>query len=204
VLIVKKNQQLQFKFIFVADARATSSVSTNSKNISFKQILNNKATITTSVDHSFQVGQAVTVAGVDSIFNGTHTIEEKTNSTFSYRTVESNVTLSASSGTAVVTSSFLNGGLSYDPIANGSDVTINVYRGSDQFGALIGSPVSYRYTSFATSPNAYITRNGTTEFVFNYKIPENIEAQNSLFSRDLYDCSYNIYRWKSFKFNNTI
>ena len=89
-------------------------------------------------------------------------------------------------------------------IENNSDVIVNVYRGSDQFGAVIGSPISYRYTNSTTSPNAYIERNGTTEFVFNYKIPENIEAQNSLFSRDLYDCSYNIYRWKSFKFNNTI
>ena len=78
VLIVKKNQQLKFRFTFVGDARATSTTSTNSKNISFKQILNNKATITTTVNHGFQVGQAVTIAGVDTIFNGLHTIEEIT------------------------------------------------------------------------------------------------------------------------------
>ncbi len=196
MLVVKKNQQLKFKFTFVGDARSTSSVSINSKNISFKQILNNKATITTTANHFFEVGQAVTISGVDSVFNGTHTIQEKTNTTFSYRTVEANVTVSASSGTASVTSSFLNNGLSYDPIENNSDVIVNVYRGSNQFGAVIGSPISYRYTSSTTSPDAYIERNGTTEFIFNYKIPENIEPQNSLFSRNLYYCSNNIYRWK--------
>ena len=182
VLIVKKNQQLKFRFTFVGDARATSTTSTNSKNISFKQILNNKAIITTTVNHGFQVGQAVTIAGVDTVFNGLHTIEEVTNDTFSYRTVESNVSVVVSSGTASVTSALLNGGLSYDPIANGSDVTVSVYRGLDQSGAIIGVPISYRYTNSTTSPDAYIERNGTTEFVFNYRIPENIEAQNSLFS----------------------
>ena len=182
MLIVKKNQQLKFRFTFVGDARATSTTSTNSKNISFKQILNNKAIITTTVNHGFQVGQAVTIAGVDTVFNGLHTIEEVTNDTFSYRTVESNVSVVVSSGTASVTSALLNGGLSYDPIANGSDVTVSVYRGLDQSGAIIGVPISYRYTNSTTSPDAYIERNGTTEFVFNYRIPENIEAQNSLFS----------------------
>jgi len=204
VLVVKKNQQLKFKFTFVGDARSSSSVSTNSKNISFKKILNNKATITTATNHSFEVGQAVTVSGVDPIFNGIHTIEEKTNNTFSYRTVEANVAVSASSGTASVTSSFLNSGLSYDPIENNSDVIVNVYRGSDQFGAVIGSPISYRYTNSTTSPNAYIERNGTTEFVFNYKIPESIESKNSLFSRNLYNCSNNVHKWKFAKFKNTI
>ena len=182
MLIVKKNQQLKFRFTFVGDARSTSTTSTNSKNISFKQILNNKATITTTVNHGFQVGQAVTIAGVDTVFNGVHTIEEITGNTFTYRTALSNVSVVVSSGTASVTSALLNGGLSYDPIANGSDVTVSVYRGLDQSGAIIGAPISYKYTSSTTSPNAYIERNGTTEFVFNYKIPENIEAQNSLFS----------------------
>ncbi len=182
MLIVKKNQRLKFRFTFVGDARSTSTTSTNSKNISFKQILNNKATITTVVNHDFQVGQAVTIAGVDSKFNGLHTIEEVTNNTFSYRTVESNVSVVVSPGTASVTSALLNGGLSYDPIANGSDVTVSVYRGLDQSGAIIGVPISYRYTNSTTSPDAYIERNGTTEFVFNYRIPENIEAKNSLFS----------------------
>lgn len=182
MLIVKKNQRLKFRFTFVGDARSTSTTSTNSKNISFKQILNNKATITTVINHGFQVGQAVTIAGVDSKFNGLHTIEEVTNNTFSYRTVESNVSVVVSPGTASVTSALLNGGLSYDPIANGSDVTVSVYRGLDQSGAIIGVPISYRYTNSTTSPDAYIERNGASEFVFNYRIPENIEAQNSLFS----------------------
>ena len=182
MLVAKKNQQLKFRFTFVADAKATATSSTNTKNISFKQILNSKAIITTTVNHGFQIGQAVTISGVGTNFNGTHTIEEVTNNTFTYRTIESNVPVTVSGGTASVQSYLLNGGLSYDPIDNGSDVVVSVYRGPNEFGALIGTPISYRYTNSTTSPKAYIERNGTSEFVFNYTIPDNIESQNSLFS----------------------
>lgn len=175
MLIVRKNQNLTFKFTFVADARETATPNTVTKTIGFKQISNSKATLTTLSSHGFQLGQAVTVSGVDSKFNGIHTIQEIPDSTsFSFRTVESDVALTATSGTASVTLTLLNSGSSYDPIENGSDVVVNIYRGQDQSGALVISPISYRYTTQASSPGAYIERNGTTEFIFRYIVPQDI------------------------------
>ncbi len=99
MLIVRKNQNLTFKFTFVADARETATPNTVTKTIGFKQISNSKATLTTLSAHGFQLGQAVTVSGVDSKFNGIHTIQEIPDSTsFSFRTVESDVALTATSG----------------------------------------------------------------------------------------------------------
>jgi hypothetical protein len=42
------------------------------------------ATLTTSADHGFLVGERVVVTGVDSLLNGAHAITAKTNNTFSF------------------------------------------------------------------------------------------------------------------------
>lgn len=70
--------------------------------VSNKALTDNVATLTTSAAHGFEVGESVTVAGVDSTFNGTYTITAKTSTTFSYSKTASNVTSAAVSpaGTA--------------------------------------------------------------------------------------------------------
>ena len=70
--------------------------------VSNKALTDNVATLTTSAAHGFEVGESVTVAGVDSTFNGTYTITAKTSTTFSYAKTASNVTSAAVSpaGTA--------------------------------------------------------------------------------------------------------
>lgn len=70
--------------------------------VSNKALTDNVATLTTSAAHGFEVGEQVTVAGVDSTFNGTYTITAKTSTTFSYAKSASNVTSAAVSpaGTA--------------------------------------------------------------------------------------------------------
>lgn len=70
--------------------------------VSNKALTDNVATLTTSAAHGFEVGEQVTVAGVDSTFNGTYTITAKTSTTFSYSKSASNVTSAAVSpaGTA--------------------------------------------------------------------------------------------------------
>lgn len=70
--------------------------------VSNKALTDNVATLTTSAAHGFEVGEQVTVAGVDSTFNGTYTITAKTSTTFSYAKTASNVTSAAVSpaGTA--------------------------------------------------------------------------------------------------------
>jgi hypothetical protein len=71
--------------------------------VSNKALTSNVATLTTSAAHGFEVGEQVTVAGVDSTFNGTYTIASVPSSTtFTYAKTASNVTSAAVSpaGTA--------------------------------------------------------------------------------------------------------
>lgn len=60
--------------------------------ITQKVLTNNKATLTTLQDHEFAVGSEITISGVDATFNGTYTITEVTNNTFSFAKTASNVT----------------------------------------------------------------------------------------------------------------
>ena len=183
MLIVSKGQSLQFKFTFIPDVRESLVTSIVSKDISRTEITASKATITTSSNHGFSIGQAVTISGANTKFNGLHTVYEIPSlTTFSYRTIESDSVSAVTSGVVTVQKSLLNSGISYDPIASGSDVTVSVYRGVDEFGANILSPISYLQTTQLTSPNAYITRNGSSEFIFHYTVPQNIEAESTLFS----------------------
>ncbi len=46
----------------------------STKTVTNKSLTSNVATLTTGSAHGFEVGQSVTISGVDSTFNGTHTI----------------------------------------------------------------------------------------------------------------------------------
>ena len=74
-----------------------------SVSVSNKSLTSNVATLTTSAAHGFEIGQTVTVAGVDATFNGTYLITNKTNNTFTYAKTATNVESTAVSpvGTAV-------------------------------------------------------------------------------------------------------
>jgi hypothetical protein len=69
-----------------------------------KVLSTNVATLTTAAAHGYAVGDEVTVTGVDSTFNGTHTITAVgTATTFSFSKVTTDVdTASVSGGAAVV------------------------------------------------------------------------------------------------------
>jgi hypothetical protein len=76
--------------------------------INNKAIVSEVATLTTTATHPYLVGETVVVTGVDSTFNGTHTITAVTSNTFSYaKPVAVNVTSIAVSpaGTSVVNQS---------------------------------------------------------------------------------------------------
>jgi hypothetical protein len=92
----------------------SSSVSINTitnditKNITFKQLVDNFATITTSATHGFEVGDLVTIAGINSTFNGSYYITEvPTTTTFIYARDEdqrvNDIAYGADTGTATVT-----------------------------------------------------------------------------------------------------
>lgn len=86
---------------FIESSRVEQATSAT-RAVSNKALTSNVATLTTSTNHGFEVGESVTVAGVDSTFNGTYTITAKTDTTFSYAKNASNVTSAAVSpaGTA--------------------------------------------------------------------------------------------------------
>lgn len=75
--------------------------------VSNKALTSNVATITTSLPHDFNVGNTITVAGVDATFNGSYVVTAKTSTTVSYAKTASNVISVAVSpqGTVVETSS---------------------------------------------------------------------------------------------------
>jgi hypothetical protein len=84
-----------------------------SVSVSNKSLTSNVATLTTSAAHGFEIGQTVVVAGVDSTFNGTYLITNKTNNTFTYAKTATDVVSAAVSpvGTAVRQRGYL-------PVAN--------------------------------------------------------------------------------------
>jgi len=65
-----------------------------------KALANDVATLTTSAAHGFLTGQSVTVAGVDSTFNGEYTISATSSNTFSYTKVANAVSSTSASGSA--------------------------------------------------------------------------------------------------------
>ncbi len=67
--------------------------------VSNKELTNNVAIITTSINHALSVGDRVFVAGVDATFDGTYTINAVTSNTFSYTKIAANVTSQADTGT---------------------------------------------------------------------------------------------------------
>ena len=75
--------------------------------VSNKALTSNVATLTTSLAHDFNVGNSITVTGVDATFNGTYVVTATTSTTISYAKTATNVTSVAVSpyGSVVETSS---------------------------------------------------------------------------------------------------
>jgi hypothetical protein len=64
-----------------------------------KALTDNVATLTTSVTHDIVAGDVIEVAGVDSTFNGTHTVSSVTSNTVSFSLTATNVVSAPSGGT---------------------------------------------------------------------------------------------------------
>ena len=75
-----------------------------SKSVSFKQLADNMAIITTSTAHGFSVGDYVTISGINATFHGSYYISDiPTTTTFMYAKVADDVAYGADTGTALVT-----------------------------------------------------------------------------------------------------
>jgi hypothetical protein len=87
-------------------AEYATSVTTITKAVSNKALTSNLATLTTSTEHGFAVGDIVVVGSVDATFNGTHVVKTvPTTTTFTFDKTNANVTSAAVSpaGAAEVT-----------------------------------------------------------------------------------------------------
>jgi hypothetical protein len=93
-------------YAFAHDLEYRSSVN-EIYSVSNKALTSNVATLTTSLAHDFNVGNTVTVSGVDATFNGTYVVTATTSTTISYAKTATNVTSVAVSpyGSVVETSS---------------------------------------------------------------------------------------------------
>ena len=85
----------------VTQVAATSPLSFS---VSLKELTGNVATLTVTgtANHTYTVGETVTVAGVDATFNGAYTITARTNTTVSYLKTASDVAQTAAAGTTSV------------------------------------------------------------------------------------------------------
>ena len=86
---------------FIESARVEQASDGITRTISNKALTSNVATLTTSAAHGFEVGETVTVAGVDATFNGSFTVASvPTTTTFTYAKTASNVSSTSATGTA--------------------------------------------------------------------------------------------------------
>jgi hypothetical protein len=82
---------------------------TNVKNLSFRAITSNVATMTTTTAHGFSPFQYVTIAGAAAPFNGTWEITAvPTSTTFRFAVTNANISSVASAGTASAVTGFTN------------------------------------------------------------------------------------------------
>ena len=104
----------------VTQVAATSPLSFS---VSLKELTGNVAmlTVTGTANHTYTVGETVTVAGVDATFDGAYTITARTDTTISYLKTASNVAQTAAAGTTSVNR--LQG------IVNATDVSRTRYSG---------------------------------------------------------------------------
>jgi hypothetical protein len=108
--LIRIDLSLQFDdgtYAYAHDLEYRSSVN-ETYSVSNKALTSNVATLTTSLAHDFNVGNSITVTGVDATFNGTYTVASvPTSTTLTYAKTATNVTSVAVSpyGSVVETSS---------------------------------------------------------------------------------------------------
>jgi hypothetical protein len=101
VFVGTNNQADIVDLAFIGEYAA--SVSTITRTVSNKALTSNIATLTTSANHTYLVGDVVVVSGVDATFNGTYNIlAVPTATTFTYAKTNANVTSAVATGSAAV------------------------------------------------------------------------------------------------------
>ena len=97
-----------------------------------KVLTSSSATLTTTVNHNFEVGDIVTVAGVDTVFDGTYTLIAKTANTITYNRYYSNISSTAVSPVGKVNRQWKYYGRQattiFGTIAEDDKVSVRIYK----------------------------------------------------------------------------
>jgi hypothetical protein len=93
---------------YIALGSGAKPVTDISFSVNNKVLLTNVATITTSANHNFSVGDYITVDNVDTTFNGIHLVTAVTSNTISYALTAANVSTVAVSPVGTVSHNFTN------------------------------------------------------------------------------------------------
>jgi hypothetical protein len=134
------------------------------KSIVSKKLLDGVATIETSSNHGFEVGNSIFIAQVDSVFNGTYAITSKTDTTFSYaksRGVAQTVTGKRLNNNVATLTTSVSHGFIVGDIVTVSISDIN-YDGEFQITSVSSSGDEFSYSSTRTN-----TRTTTTKSMSN-------------------------------------
>ena len=123
----------------------TVAVSNVVRTVSNKALTSNVATLTTTVAHTYSVGDVVVVTGVDTTFNGTVIVTGVTSTTFSYAKTATNVVSVASSGTTTKTRERRWRG----EVRDASDGIVKLFHGST---VVPGNTVDFTNAGIAYSP----------------------------------------------------
>lgn len=125
VFVGTNNQADIVDLAFIGEYATT--IATITKTVTNKALTSNVATLTTSADHTYLVGDVVVVTGVDATFNGTFNITAvPTTTTFTYSKTAGNVSSTAVSptGTAAVSARRKFAGIARDA----TDGVIKVFK----------------------------------------------------------------------------
>lgn len=166
------------------DIPSTNLTTSVSASINSRNRTSGVATLTTTAAHTFVPGQSIVVNGVSGTFDGTHTISAVTSTTISYAQALSDVTETASSGTA--TASYPSYGSYAINGFTGNSLVTNPFRGqytglarnqSNQKWYLLGGLSEKPTTTIDFSvPGTTYTRNSLNV--------DTLEARNVILDKD--------------------
>jgi hypothetical protein len=140
---------------------------TSTSTVTFKERTTNVAKLTLNAAHGLDIGDAISVTGVDSTFNGNFTVASvPTPTTFTYANTDINVTSTAATGSVSKTSTMSLG--RDNPVLNGIPVQPSTsyqfayHAASDSNGNLIAYVYWYDYLGVQIGTSVEGTGLGTT------------------------------------------
>lgn len=101
-------------------------------NVNNKALTSASATLTTSINHNFEIGDIVTVSGIDTVFNGTYTLIAKTANTITYTRNYANISSTAVSPNGKINRQWKYYGrvstTSFSTITENDKVSVRIYK----------------------------------------------------------------------------